>query len=246
MNSSSSVMVPSTIGLVVGGAGRVGAHPGDQRALVVGVGEDGDEVLGDRLATALGDELGAQGRVLAEGGRGGDEGGVVGLGVALAVHHGVGPLVELATLLGVEAHELGDDDQRQVDGEVLDEVDLAPIGDVVDELGGELAHVVGELAHPGGGEAPVDETAHPRVLGVVHGDDRQRHVEHGAHALRPRSRARCGARRAPRPRASPPPRGRCARPSAPGRSCATSGRRPTGRRRSAGRGCRSREPSASS
>ena len=45
--------------------------------------------------------------------------------MAVAAHHVVGPAVHLHALLGVEAHELADDDQRHVDREVLDEVDLA-------------------------------------------------------------------------------------------------------------------------
>ena len=114
---------------------------GDEDAVVVGLGEDADEVVGDRLAPALGDELDAHRGVLAERGGGGEQRGVVGVGVAVAGHHGVGPAVHLQALLGVEAHELADDDERHVDGEVLDEVDLAPLGDVVDELAGELAHV---------------------------------------------------------------------------------------------------------
>ena len=53
------------------------------------------------------------------------EHGIVGVDVAVAGHHRVGPPVEAVALVGVEAHELGDDDQRHVDGEVLDEVELA-------------------------------------------------------------------------------------------------------------------------
>ena len=88
--------------------------------------------------------------VLTEGLGGGVQRRVVGVEVAVAGHHGVGPPVEAAALVGVEAHELGDDDQRQVDGEVLDEVELAALGDLVDDLVGQLPHVVAELAHRAG------------------------------------------------------------------------------------------------
>ena len=52
------------------------------------------------------------------------EHGVVGVDAAVAGHHRAGPAVEAEALVRVQAHELGDDDQRQVDGEVLDEVVL--------------------------------------------------------------------------------------------------------------------------
>src|SRR3546814_14299776 len=66
--------------------------------------------------------------------------------------------------LRVEAHHLGDDDEGHVDGEVLDEVDLAAGRDVVDDLVGELADVIGERSHLGRREAPAHEAALAGVL----------------------------------------------------------------------------------
>ena len=129
------------------------------------------------------DQLDAQRGELAERLRRRVEHGVVGLDVAVAGHHGVGPPVQLVALLGVEAHHLADDDERHVDGEVLDEVELAPLGDLVDDLVGELADVVGELADHAGREALVDQPALAGVLGVVHGDDRHGRRHLGPHAL---------------------------------------------------------------
>ena len=129
------------------------------------------------------DELGAHPRVLAEGLGGRVQHGIVGVDAAVAGHHRVGPAVEAEALVGVEAHELGDDDQRQVDGEVLDEVALPALGDLVDDLVGQLPHVVAELAHRAGREALVDQPALAGVLGVVHPDDRHRRGDARSDAL---------------------------------------------------------------
>ena len=125
-------------------AGRADAA-GRERALVEGVGEDADDVVGrpsarrssmssTHIAGELAERLGR-----------GVQHRVVGVEVAVAGHHGVAPAVELLALVGVEAHQLGDDDERHVDGEVLDEVALAPLGDLVDDLVRQLADVIGEL-----------------------------------------------------------------------------------------------------
>ena len=60
---------------------------------------------------------------LAERLGGSEEDGVVAFGVPVAGHHVVGPAVHVHAQLGVEAHELTDDDERHVDGELLDEVE---------------------------------------------------------------------------------------------------------------------------
>ncbi len=103
--------------------------------------------------------------------------------MAVAGHHVVGPAVHLQALVGVEAHQLADDDERDVDGEVLDEVDLAPVGDLVDDLVGQLAHVGDQLTYPAGGEALVDQAALAQVLLAVEGDDRHVAGDDGAHSV---------------------------------------------------------------
>ena len=77
-------------------------------------------------------------------------GGVIAVLVAVALHHGVAPLIEVLPDRRIDAHHLGDDDEGDVDGELGDEVDLAPLGDLVDDLVGQLADVIGDLARPSG------------------------------------------------------------------------------------------------
>ena len=100
---------------------------------------------------------------------------------AFAGHHRVGPVRELGAVLDAETEHLRDDDQRERLGDVVDEVALAPLRHVVDELAGEITDVVHQLRDARAGEAAADQLALPRVLGVVHRHDRQRI---GAAALR--------------------------------------------------------------
>ncbi len=152
-------------------------------ALVEGPGEDADDVVGGRLA-ALRDQLEAHLGELAERDRGAVELGGVAL-VAVAGHHGVGPPVHPVAGGRVEAHHLADHDERDVGRHLLDEVDLAAVLDLVDDLVGQVADVGHQLADPAGGEAPVDQAPLAGVLGVVEGDER--HV--GGH-LRPHALGR--------------------------------------------------------
>ena len=104
----------------------------------------------------------------------------------LARHHRVGPVRELLAVLDGEAEHLRDDDQRQRLGDVVDEVALTARRDVVDELARELADVVHQLGDARRREAAADEPALPRVLGVVHRDDRR-----GRRRRRPSGRTPC-------------------------------------------------------
>ncbi len=175
-------LVVGELGVAYAPGGAAPVLPG-QRALVERLGEDADDVVGRAVRPAGLDELDAgHGELAARLGRR-HQHRVVGVGVAVARHHGVAPAVELLALVGVEAHELGDHDQRHVDGEVGHEVALAPLGDLVDDLVGQVPDVVGEVADHAGREALVDEAALPGVLGVVHGDDRHGGRHLGAHAL---------------------------------------------------------------
>ncbi len=163
-----------------------------EATVVEGLGEHRDQVVGGAVA-GLGAWRSAMSSmahdgVLAEGLGRRVQHRVVGLDVAVAGHHGVGPAVHLQALLGVEAHELADDDQWHVDGEVLHEVDVAAVGDLVDDLVGELADVGDQLADPAGGEPLVDQPALADVLVAVEGDDR-----HVAGDLRAHARSGCSS-----------------------------------------------------
>jgi hypothetical protein len=59
----------------------------------------------------------------------------------------------------VDAHHLADHRQRQQRGGVGDEIDLAALADVVDDVGGDLADVALHRVDGAGGEALVDEAA---------------------------------------------------------------------------------------
>ncbi len=64
---------------------------------------------------------------------------------ALAGHHRVRPVREPVTIVDAETEHLRDDDQRQLLGDVVDEVARATPGDVVDETMRQLADVIEEL-----------------------------------------------------------------------------------------------------
>ena len=145
-NISSSSVVSTSSPTSTLGAAEVVAR---ERAVVERLRERGDQVVGRAgIGPARLDELGAHGGVLAERLGRGVEHRVVRVVVPVARHHGVAPLVEPVALIGVEAHQLGDHDQRHVDGEVLDEVEAPAVGDLVDDLVRQLADVVGDGAHP--------------------------------------------------------------------------------------------------
>src|SRR5439155_8878985 len=73
----------------------------------------------------------------------------------------VGALEDERFLAPGDAHQVGDDPQRQPGGDVGDEVAFPSLDDGIDDLGGEsldvLAHGLGQL----GREAPGDDAAHP-------------------------------------------------------------------------------------
>jgi hypothetical protein len=70
------------------------ARPG-QRSLVVGLGEDADDVVGRAVGPTPLDQLDAHGGELAAGLRGAQQHGIVRVGVAVAGHHGVAPAVQV-------------------------------------------------------------------------------------------------------------------------------------------------------
>ena len=109
---------------------------------------------------------------------------IVGVVVAVAGHHGVAPLVEVVALLGVEAHELGDHDERHVDGELLHEVAARPCRATSSMIWFDSSRMWSVSARTlAGREAPVDEPPLAGVLGVVHRDDRHRRGDPGPHAV---------------------------------------------------------------
>ena len=127
----------------------------------------------------LDDHLG----VLAESGGGSLQDRVVGLDVAVAVHHGVAPAVHLEALFGIQAHQLADDDEWHMDGEVLHEVDLTSFADGVDRLVGQVADMRDQRTDLARCEALVDEPPLAEVLVAVEGDERHVTGDLRAHTL---------------------------------------------------------------
>jgi len=69
------------------------------------------------------------------------------------------------------AQELGDDDGRDVHGEVLDEVDPTPVLDLVDDLIRQIPDMGCQDLDLSGREPPAHQAPEPGVFGVV-GDAR--------------------------------------------------------------------------
>jgi hypothetical protein len=93
--------------------------------------------------------------------------------VSIAGDHIVGPAVEALPVLPANADHLGDQQERHGNGDVVDEVALAPSGDLVDRLGGDLAKGRLQLPDHAGGEAPVDQAPKlgmPRLVLVEEGE----------------------------------------------------------------------------
>ena len=86
----------------------------------------------------------------------------------LGPDHPVAPLEELVPIFLRDADHLGDHLERQLGRDVDDEVALARLDHVVEDLVGELADVRLDHAHLAGREAAVHELAVARVLGRVH------------------------------------------------------------------------------
>ena len=91
------------------------------------------------------------------------------LGV-LGADHAVGPVEDHAAVLLGHAEELGDDEERELGGHLLDEVGRAPLADRVDDPVGVPDDLLFQVAHHLGGEALVDQPAVARVHGRVHVD----------------------------------------------------------------------------
>ena len=87
--------------------------------------------------------------------------------------------VEHELVLGAgDAHQIAHDLEGELGCDIDDEVDLSPLGDVVDDVScDELNRVLKSLHHlrgePGG-----DDPAQPHVSGVVHGDHGSEELEH--------------------------------------------------------------------
>jgi hypothetical protein len=144
-------------------------------AVDLGLHEHAHQVVRGLGAPGL-DDGGGVGHVLAVG-VGGVHDHVVGGAAALRLEHVVGPAEQVAAVLGGHAQHVADHHHRQQRGDVVDEVALAALDHRVDDLVAHLAHLVGLVAHPAGGEAAVDQLAPAPVLGVVHVDHhRQRPV----------------------------------------------------------------------
>ena len=86
----------------------------------------------------------------------------------LGPDHPVAPLEELVPVFLRNTDHLGDHLERHLGGDVDDEVALAGLDHVVEDLVGELADVRLDHAHLAGREAAVHELAVARVLGRVH------------------------------------------------------------------------------
>ena len=100
--------------------------------------------------------------------------GQLGVGVVLGVlgaDHAVAPVEDQMALILGYAEEIGDHLERELGRDVGDEVALALLADVVDDLGRHLADALLEAADHAGREALVDEQP---VAGV----HRRVHVEH--------------------------------------------------------------------
>ena len=89
---------------------------------------------------------------------------------AALVDHDVGPGGEVVTVLGGHAEQLADDEHRQQERVLGEEVDAARPRQRVDQLVGDLADPRAQRLHPAQGEGPGDELAQPGVLRRVHED----------------------------------------------------------------------------
>jgi hypothetical protein len=85
--------------------------------------------------------------------------------------HLVGPDLQLLPVLRRDAHVLADDDDRNVKGELFDELHLAPWRQAVQEPLDDLADTGAEPLHAAGGEGLVDQHAQPCVVGRVAEDE---------------------------------------------------------------------------
>ena len=133
-------------------------------SLLAGLGQLGDErgeVLGGAQQGAHDAGLGLVGDVL---------------GVAEAEDH-VGAVEDELLLAARDAHHVDDDPQRQGGGHVGDEVALAALDDLVDDLRRDRLDVTLHLVELAGREPPGDDPPHPGVLGVVHVDHRAEELE---------------------------------------------------------------------
>ena len=95
------------------------------------------------------------------------------LGVIPRPDQRVAPAEDLVTILGRNAGELADDDQRQLCGDVGDEVALAFRPDRIEYLGDDLTDLVFECRDHPWMEPFADEVAQPRMPGRVHVDQHQ-------------------------------------------------------------------------
>ena len=78
--------------------------------------------------------------------------------------HAVGPVEDLVPVLERHAHEVSNQDQRQLGRAQRDEVALTLLYRVVDDLAADLVDALLELADHARGEAAVDEAAGAGVL----------------------------------------------------------------------------------
>ena len=141
---------------------------GELVALDLGLGENTEEVLVRveplLLAQLVG--IGIELESCLAGGIGGD----LVLGI-LGADHPVGPVEDEVTVLLGDAHEIGDDLQRQFGRDLLDEVGRAGFTHPVDDGVGRGHHHLLEIPHHAGGEALADQSS---VAGV----HRRVHVQH--------------------------------------------------------------------
>ena len=94
------------------------------------------------------------------------------LGV-LGADHAVGPVEDHAAVLLGDAEQLGDDEQRELGRDLLDEVGRAALAHGVDDAVGVPDDLLLEVPHHLGREALVDQAPVARVHGRVHVDHHQ-------------------------------------------------------------------------
>ena len=94
------------------------------------------------------------------------------LGV-VGADHAVGPVEDHAAVLLGHAEQLGDDEERELGRDLLDEVGRAALAHRVDDAVGVPDDLLLQVAHHLGGEALVDQPAVARVHGRVHVDHHQ-------------------------------------------------------------------------
>ena len=87
--------------------------------------------------------------------------------------HAVGPVEHHAAVLLGHAEQLGDDEERELGRDLLDEVGRAALAHRVDDAVGVPDDLLLQVAHHLGGEALVDQPAVARVHGRVHVDHHQ-------------------------------------------------------------------------